>query len=143
MSGHKSFTLSVNSKVAGVVVGAGTAYLLTRISEHTRLTQQISSLHATILEVKDIASLETEFDKAYGYTEYPSSHSEFRKKTVSFSSTTTTGSYKTAQYETDSSRATDTDYYSPDEEEEGEFFDLSPENGYIGRTQQLCDSSYS
>ncbi|KAK8720770.1 hypothetical protein OTU49_013117 [Cherax quadricarinatus] len=59
MSGHKSFTLSVNSKVAGVVVGAGTAYLLTRISEHTRLTQQISSLHATILEVKDIASLET------------------------------------------------------------------------------------
>lgn len=138
MSGHKSFTLSVSSKVAvaaalgaGVVVGAGTAYLLTRISEHTRLTQQISSLHATILEVKkDIASLETEFDKAYGYTEYPSSHSEFRKKTVSFSSTTTTGSYKTAhEYETDSSRATDTDYYSPDEEEEDEFFDLSPENG--------------
>lgn len=45
---------------AGVVVGAGTAYLLTRINEHTHLTQQISSLHATILEVKkDLASLET------------------------------------------------------------------------------------
>ncbi|XP_042238885.1 regulator of microtubule dynamics protein 1-like isoform X2 [Homarus americanus] len=136
MSGGKTITLNVSSKVAvaaalgaGVVVGAGTAYLLTRLNEHTRLTQQISSLHATILEVKkDIASLETDFDRAYGRTEFSSPRaSAFRKKTVSFSSTTTSGSYKTApEYDTDSSKANDTDYFSPDEDDD-EFFDLSPE----------------
>ncbi|XP_045601198.1 regulator of microtubule dynamics protein 1 [Procambarus clarkii] len=141
MSGEKSFTLNVSSKVAlaaalgaGMVVGAGTAYLVTRINEHTRLTQQISSLHATILEVKrDIASLETEFDKAYSCTEFSSPRSSsFRKKTVSFSSTTTSSSYKTAhEYDTDNSKATDTDYYSPDEDED-EFFDLTPEDGDEG-----------
>ncbi|KAG7159566.1 Regulator of microtubule dynamics protein 3-like [Homarus americanus] len=96
---------------AGVVVGAGTAYLLTRLNEHTRLTQQISN-----------------FDRAYGRTEFSSPRaSAFRKKTVSFSSTTTSGSYKTApEYDTDSSKANDTDYFSPDEDDD-EFFDLSPE----------------
>lgn len=137
MSGNKSLTLNVSSKVAviaalgaGVVVGAGTAYLLTRINEHTHLTQQISSLHATILEVKkDLASLETELDKAYSRSDFSSSRpSSFHKKTVSFSSTTTSASYKTApDYDTDSSKANDTDYYSPDEDED-EFFDLSPED---------------
>ncbi|XP_068239344.1 regulator of microtubule dynamics protein 1-like isoform X2 [Palaemon carinicauda] len=136
MNGGRSFIVNVNTKVAvaaalgaGVLMGAGTAYLLTRINEHTHLTQQISSLHATILEVKrDLASLETELEKAQIDREPVVSRSAFRKKTVSFSSTTTTGSYHTARdYDTDSSRANDTDYYSPDEDDD-EFFDLSPDN---------------
>ncbi|XP_064122679.1 regulator of microtubule dynamics protein 1-like isoform X1 [Macrobrachium nipponense] len=147
MNGGKSFIVNVNTKVAvaaalgaGVLVGAGTAYLLTRINEHTHLTQQISSLHATILEVKrDLASLETglsqkelgnwqELEKAQLDRDPVVSRSAFRKKTVSFSSTTTTGSYHTArEYDTDSSRANDTDYYSPDEDDD-EFFDLSPDD---------------
>lgn len=45
---------------AGVVVGAGLAYVISRVNEHTHLTQQISSLHETILQVRrDLASLET------------------------------------------------------------------------------------
>lgn len=45
---------------AGVVVGAGLAYVINRVNEHTHLTQQISSLHETILQVRrDLASLET------------------------------------------------------------------------------------
>lgn len=44
----------------GLVAGAGTAYLISRLNEHTRLTHQISSLHTTIMEVKrEIALLET------------------------------------------------------------------------------------
>ncbi|KAK7076822.1 Regulator of Microtubule Dynamics, partial [Halocaridina rubra] len=58
-----------------------------------------------------------------------STSSSFRKKNVSFCSTTTTGSYHTARdYDTDSSRANDTDYFSPDEDDD-EFFDLSPDDG--------------
>lgn len=53
--------------------------------------------------------------------------SPFRKKTVSFSSTTS-GSYKTAREYDSDNRATDTDYFSPDEDDD-EFFDLSPEDG--------------
>ncbi|KAK7076821.1 hypothetical protein SK128_016775, partial [Halocaridina rubra] len=67
MDVNRSLTINVTTKVAvaaalgaGVLMGAGTAYLFTRIHEHTHLTQQISSLHATILEVKrDLATLET------------------------------------------------------------------------------------
>lgn len=55
--------------------------------------------------------------------------SPYRKKTVSFSSTTS-GSYKTAREYDSDNRATDTDYFSPDEDDD-EFFDLSPEDGYV------------
>lgn len=148
MSGSKSFTLNVSSKVAvatalgaGVVVGAGLAYVINRVNEHTHLTQQISSLHETILQVRrDLASLETgltqkdfNFDKD-GLTQEDvleevsaTRSSPFRKKTVSFSSTTS-GSYKTAREYDSDNRATDTDYFSPDEDDD-EFFDLSPEDG--------------
>ncbi|XP_042890883.1 regulator of microtubule dynamics protein 1-like [Penaeus japonicus] len=150
MSGSKAITLNVSSKVvvatalgAGVVVGAGLAYVISRVNEHTHLTQQISSLHETILQVRrDLASLETgltqkdfNFDKD-GLTQddvleevSATRSSPYRKKTVSFSSTTS-GSYKTAREYDSDNRATDTDYFSPDEDDD-EFFDLSPEDGSV------------
>ncbi|XP_047477853.1 regulator of microtubule dynamics protein 1-like [Penaeus chinensis] len=139
MSGSKSFTFNVSSKVAvatalgaGVVVGAGLAYVINRVNEHTHLTQQISSLHETILQVRrDLASLETEVSATRV--------SPFRKKTVSFSSTTS-GSYKTAREYDSDNRATDTDYFSPDEDDD-EFFDLSPEDGSV--LISYGDSSYA
>lgn len=45
----------------GIVIGAGVAYIYTRFHEHTRLVQQITNLHVSILEVlkKDLASAQT------------------------------------------------------------------------------------
>ena len=64
-----------------------------------------------------------------------SSSRGLQKKTVSFCSTSTSGTYKTAPphlsdgYTSDSSNTInapyDTDYFSPDEDDD-EFFDLSP-----------------
>ena len=60
---------------------------------------------------------------------FKSNSSSERKKSVSFCSNTSTGTYKTAKdgYSSDSSATKsnyDTDYFSPDEDDE--FFDLSP-----------------
>ncbi|KAK4300678.1 hypothetical protein Pmani_027132 [Petrolisthes manimaculis] len=119
----------------GLMAGAGTYYLFSRLNEHTRLTHQISNLHTTIMEVKrEIALLETgreqkdavsdeeeELEKlddrnlvsthhspSSCHSSRPSSRSSFRKKTVSFSSTTsgnTSASYHTAPENIISQRA--------------------------------------
>lgn len=88
------------------------------------------------------AVFSSELDKAYRRNEcaavapsVPFS-SSLRKKTVSFSSTTTSSSYKTApEYDTDSSKG-DTDYYSPDEEDD-EFFDVSPVDRLVSSVPAL------
>lgn len=45
----------------GIVIGAGVAYVYTRLHEHTHLVQQITNLHVSILEVlkKDLSSVQT------------------------------------------------------------------------------------
>ncbi|CAL4061932.1 unnamed protein product, partial [Meganyctiphanes norvegica] len=165
MDAEKFLNVRVHPKVRYIkllqwrsLVRIGLLNVVTRIHEHTHLTQQISSLHATILDVKrDLAQLESELEKkkqsSNNSDEYASARSSaFRKKTVSFSSTATSVSYQTARefMSTDSDVASiksdndnasiksdtdnisirssnDTDYFSPDEDDD-EFFDLSPAN---------------
>lgn len=134
MSGSKSLNVNINPKVAvvtalgtGIVIGAGVAYLYTRFHEHTHLVQQITNLHVSILEVlkKDLTSVHTGPEKPCSCGRCSSTRSPRFRKTVSFSSTATSASYRTApEADPDNSRATDTDYFSPDEDDD-EFFDLS------------------
>lgn len=44
----------------GIVIGAGVAYVYTRLHEHTHLVQQITNLHVSILEVlkKDLTTVQ-------------------------------------------------------------------------------------
>lgn len=136
MSGSRSINLNINPKVAvvtalgtGIVIGAGVAYLYTRFHEHTHLVQQITNLHVSILEVlkKDLTSTHSGSERpcSCGRCSSLSTRSPRFRKTVSFSSTATTASYRTAlEGDSDNSRANDTDYFSPDEDDD-EFFDLS------------------
>ncbi|XP_050733017.1 regulator of microtubule dynamics protein 1-like isoform X2 [Eriocheir sinensis] len=133
MSGSKSFSVNINPKVAvvaalgtGIVIGAGVAYVYTRLHEHTHLVQQITNLHVSILEVlkKDLTRVQAGHEGPCTCGRCIGTRSPRFRKTVSFSSTTTTASYRTAPEPDSDGRGNDTDYFSPDEDDD-EFFDLS------------------
>ncbi|XP_047738852.1 regulator of microtubule dynamics protein 1 isoform X2 [Hyalella azteca] len=74
----------------GVAVGAGLAYLSTRILHSSRVTQEISELHDNIVEMKqNLALIESELGKLYGAV--PTS-STLRKENHFSSNNSTTSS---------------------------------------------------
>ncbi|XP_076054787.1 regulator of microtubule dynamics protein 1-like isoform X2 [Oratosquilla oratoria] len=139
---------------AGVLVGAGIAYLYFSFKERTRLTKELATIHANIQELRqelarndaalaqgvqessneDIECTESRCEDIE--TVSVSSRSSRLSKRVTFSSAS--GTYYTA-LDTDNEStktANDTDYFSPDEDEDV-FFDLSSEEESLAACAKL------